>query len=164
MIGTRRGLNIERSEHIIQLGIYIICSIRLGPHLWAPIHRRDGIWDLLKQSPYTAQGVRHRLHLTLELKELFRDRRGTIRRSVLLRSYDAGFPISGPSEIRMRPCTALPTGSSFSWGGGNGPTCDAPNQFFYISTTSFSRRLTEKVHGPVTRAFYSWTQRQFATP
>ena len=73
-------------------------------------------------------------------------------------------PISGPSEIRMRPCTALPTGSSFSWGGGNGPTCDAPNQFFYISTTSFSRRLTEKVHGPVTRAFYSWTQRQFATP
>jgi len=33
-----------------------------------------------------------------------------------------------------------------------------------VCSTSFSRRLTEKVHGPVTRAFYSWTQRQFATP
>ena len=33
-----------------------------------------------------------------------------------------------------------------------------------VCSTTTSRRLTEKVHGPVTRAFYSWTQRQFATP
>ena len=67
---------------------------------------------------------------------------------------------TGPSEIRMRPCIAsLP-----NWGGGNGPTCwNPPTQTFVIETTT-SRRLTEKVHGPVTRAFYSWTQRQFATP
>ena len=68
-------------------------------------------------------------------------------------------PIAGPSEIRMRPC--VPNWAV--WGGGNGPTCQAPDQTFAISTTT-SRRLTEKVHGPVTRAFYSWTQRQFATP
>ena len=33
-----------------------------------------------------------------------------------------------------------------------------------VCSTTTSRRLTEEVHGPVTRAFYSWTQRQFATP
>ena len=66
--------------------------------------------------------------------------------------------ISGPSEIRMRPCVPTP-----DWGGGNGDVCNAPTQTFVITTTT-SRRLAEKVHGPVTRAFFAWTQRQFATP
>ena len=53
--------------------------------------------------------------------------------------------ISGPSEIR------------------NGAESGHARVYDVCSTTT-SRRLTEKVHGPVTRAFYSWTQRQFATP
>ena len=79
--------------------------------------------------------------------------------------FDATICTCGNGDIRMRPCNAGGSGlSSSDWGGGlGGPTCSAPTQTFAISTTT-SRRLTEKVHGPVTRAFYSWTQRQFATP
>ena len=79
--------------------------------------------------------------------------------------FDATICTCGNGDIRMRPCNGGGNGLSNSdWGGGfGGPTCGAPTQTFAISTTT-SRRLTEKVHGPVTRAFYSWTQRQFATP
>jgi hypothetical protein len=88
------------------------------------------------------------------------EKRGTARNSCDI-DGEAAADESGGSVALSADGGRLAVGAP----GNDGTGADSGHARVYdVCSTTTSRRLTEKVHGPVTRAFFAWTQRQFATP